>query len=361
MSNDSTFSTDYLIVGQGLAGTLVTYFLLKAGRSVHVIDDGYPRAATKVAAGIINPVTGRRYVKSWRIDELIPQARQTYRELENLLDIEVYHPRSILRALFNAREENDWQTRAYTPEYQNYIVPNNEVDTGAFAKFAVPAFDYGELREGAQVEIGKLVKHYRQYLQKKNRLSEAEFDFSKLKLSAGGINYKGINAQGIIFCEGAKAKYNPFFSYLPHEGNKGETLIAEIPGADFQKILKQRIFIVPLAGGQYWIGSTSDNHHSDDLPSTKARDNLLEKLNKLLLTPFELKAHQAAIRPTVKDRRPLLGKHPDHPQLIIFNGLGTKGASLGPYWAAHLSEVLNTGQKIDPEVNINRFELKASK
>lgn len=353
-------NTEFLIVGQGLAGTLIAHFLIEAGRKVHLIDDNYPRAATKVAAGIINPVTGRRYVKSWRIDALIPKARQTYRELEHKLQIKCFHPRPVLRALFNNREVNDWQARAFDPAYRAYIVPKDEVDIGQYTSYTHPAFDYGELREGAQVEIGTLVSRYREWFIKKDCLTEEAFDFNQLDIGDNRISYKQISAKKIIFCEGAKSRHNPYFSYLPYEGNKGEALITSIPEANFQKILKHRIFVVPLADGRYWIGSTSNNHHQDDLPSERGRQYLTEKLKDLLTTPFELEEHRAAIRPTIKDRRPLLGMHPIHPQLIIFNGLGTKGASLGPYWAQHLADVLLRGLPIDPEVNINRFKLKPS-
>lgn len=353
--------TDYLIVGQGLAGTLIAHFLLAAGQKIHLIDDDYPRAATKVAAGIINPVTGRRYVKSWRIDQLIPKARQTYRELESKLNISIYHPRPVLRALFNNREVNDWQARAFDPEYQRYIVPQDQVNIGQYQAFTVPAFDYGALREGAQVEIGTLAKNYRKWLEDNGLLTVETFDYSKLQLTIQGIRYNEIQAKRVIFCEGAKSKINPYFSYLPYEGNKGEALITSIPVANFQKILKHRLFIVPLADGQYWIGSTSDNFHTDDLPSKKGRQYLTEKLKDLLQCTFRVQDHRAAIRPTIKDRRPLLGSHPKYRQLVIFNGLGTKGASLGPYWAQHLADVLTKGLPIDPEVNIERFGLKATK
>jgi glycine/D-amino acid oxidase-like deaminating enzyme len=353
-------NTEYLIIGQGLAGTLIAHFLLAAGREVHLIDDNYPRAATKVAAGIINPVTGRRYVKSWRIEELIPMARRTYRAIEKKLGIEIFHPRPILRALFNNREVNDWQARAFDPAYQAFIVPGEQVDIGNFAHHARQAFGYGELREGAQVEIGTLAEHYRRWFIGQGRLSESHFDFDQLQLTADGVQYQNIRARCLIFCEGAKSRTNPFFSYLPYEGNKGEALITTIPDADFHKILKQRIFVVPLADGRYWIGSTSNNFHANDLPTEEGKQYLVKNLEDLLRVPFTTEAHRAAIRPTIKDRRPLLGKHPKYPQLFIFNGLGTKGASLGPYWAQHLADVLTSGHKLDPEVDIERFKLKPS-
>lgn len=352
---------DVLIVGQGLAGTLLAHFLQKNGQSVHLIDDDYVRSASKVAAGIINPVTGRRFVKSWYIDHLRPFAETTYRELEKQLSIEIYHPQKVLRALSNQREENDWQVRAYDPEYQAYIHVNEPVDIGRYANYIQPAFAYGEVHNGAQVEIGKLIRAYRNSLEQEQKITTDSFDHSLLKIQEQVLEYKHITAKKLVFCEGAKAKANPYFSELPYEGNKGEALIVNIPKAGFEKILKQGIFIVPLANGHYWIGSTSNNHHTDDLPTETGRTQLLNKLTEILHVDFEVVAHRSAIRPTIKDRRPLLGRHPEHPRLYIFNGLGTKGTSLGPYWAAQLVKVLSDEQKTHPAVDIDRFRRKTTK
>ena len=361
MTERKQLEVDVLVVGQGLAGTLLTHFLLQAGQSVHVIDDDYPRAATKVAAGIINPVTGRRYVKSWYIDRLLPTAEATYQQLEKQLGIIIYHPQKVLRALFNQREENDWLVRAYDPSYQAYIQTGEKIDIGDYSRYAIPAFSYGEVHGGAQVDIGELIGRYRAYLKSIGMISTETFNFQELHIEQNAIDYRGIKAKTIAFCEGAKAKNNPYFSDLPYEGNKGEALVVKITKADFQKILKQGIFIVPLTNGQYWVGSTSNNYHTDDRPTEEGRNYLVGKLSELLTTNFEIIEHRAAIRPTIKDRRPLIGRHPEHPQLYIFNGLGTKGTSLGPYWADQLVKVLTEGHIPDPAADISRFRPRTGK
>jgi len=361
LSTTTQITTDYLIIGQGLAGTLLAHFLLEEGQNIHIIDDDYPRAASKVAAGVINPVTGRRYVKSWRIDELLPFAEQTYLELGKKFEIQCYHHRSILRTMFNNGEENNWQARAYDPDYKDYILPKAEVDIGNYAQFTSPAFSYGETAKAAQVDIGTIVRHYRKYFEEKQLISKTVFDFEQLQLTDSGVQYQNICARKVIFCEGAKGVSNPFFPKLSFEINKGEAIIVELPDVDFQKILKHRIFVVPLANGKYWIGSTSEHEFPDDLPSAKGRSYLEEKLKALLKVPFTIEEHRSAIRPAVKDRRPLVGRHSEYPQLFIFNGLGTKGASLGPYWAKHLTKALIYGHIIDPEINIDRIQEKGGK
>jgi len=347
----------YLIVGQGIAGTLLTYFLLKAGQNVIVIDNHHAGAASKAAAGIINPITGRHYVKSWKINELLPFAKQTYQDLENLLQIQFYNERNVIRTFANVKEENDWLLHSVEPGYQKYIADKAEV--GNYKSKTNPAFGYGEVLQGAQVHLPLLIENYRNYLQKENRIVNGVFDFEQLILAKQGVRYKNITADKLIFCEGAKAMQNPYFNYLPFHGDKGEALIVRIPDSGFEKILKQQIFIVPLGKDDlYWVGATNHSRYTNDLPSEEGKSYLLKHLQNLLQVPFEIIDHLAAIRPTVRDRRPFLGLHPQFPQLGIFNGLGTKGASLAPFFARQLTALLMDEAALDKEIDIQRLAEK---
>lgn len=345
---------DYLIVGQGLAGTLMAYFLEKAGQKIKVISQDQINAASKVAAGIINPITGRRYVKSWKVDHLIPFAKSTYQQMEKELDIRFYEERNILRTLFNSREENDWLLRTGEENYQKYML--EKANLGNYNQFSTAAFSYGEVQHSAQVTIATLVDRYRLYLKEKQLLIEKQFEYSALDTSNSTISYKEWSAKNIIFCEGHQAVQNPMFNYLPFIGAKGEVLIVKIPEVNFNKILKHRVFIAPLANDHYWVGSTYDWNIEQDQPSEQGKSFLRNRLEDVLEVPFEVIEHKAAIRPTVKDRRPFLGVHPEWSQVYIFNGLGTKGASLGPYFAQHMANYLINGIDLDQEVDIQRFE-----
>lgn len=345
---------DFLVVGQGLAGTLLAHFLEKQGQGFLVIDQFDPSAASQVAAGIMNPVTGRRYVKSWKIDQLLPFAKQTYRELEQTYQCAILYERNILRALFNRREVHDWQARRFEPGYEPYLLP--EADLGAYAHTTQLAFDYGEVALSAQVDLPVLLAAFREALLKTNRLLEETFDYQALVVDGQGVEYKGQRAKRLIFCEGFQARQNPFFNYLPFGGAKGEVLLVRIPDAAYEKLLKHRIFIVPLSNGLYWIGSVYENQFNNDLPTPSGRAFLIERLEEILTVPFEIVEHRAAIRPTVKDRRPFLGLHPTLPSLGIFNGLGTKGASLGPFFAAQMADFLCKGTPLDEKVDIQRWQ-----
>jgi len=345
---------DYIIVGQGIAGTLLAYRLKQEGKTLVIIDDHHRSAASHVTAGIINPVTGRRYVKSWMIDELIHSASTLYPELEKALNTSLYHTIPVIRTLFNHREVQDWDLRSADPSYEKYVLEDAEI--GRYKTYTQAAFAYGQVAHSANVEVGKLINQYRKTLKEEASLIEEAFDFHALLLEDSKVQYKNIIAQKIIFCEGQGAINNPYFNYLPFTLNKGEALIARIPNAKFERILKQRIFIVPLHDDLYWIGSTTEQKYDDDHPTQDSRNFLTNRLKDILTIPFEIVEHRAAIRPTVRDRRPFIGTHPKYNHLLIFNGLGTKGTSLSPYFSKHLVDFMLYDQALMKEVDIQRFE-----
>ncbi|MEM8523166.1 MAG: FAD-binding oxidoreductase [Bacteroidota bacterium] len=345
---------DYIIVGQGVAGTLLHYFLEQKGKTVAVIDNHHQTAASKVAAGIINPITGRRYVKTWLAEELIPFAAQTYRALEQKLDFSFYHQIPLVRTLSNRSEERFWDDRLLNEYYEQYM--KEEADLGNYKAFVSSEYQYAEIKQSAQAELGKLVETYRKQLEAKGEFLSEAFDYQLIKFEDNSIVYKHLQAKKLIFCEGNAAQKNLFFNYLPFGGTKGEALIVKIPNTNFNRILKQRIFIVPLQDDHYWIGATNDKKDQTEAPTAEGKKYLVDYLEKVLNLPFEIIEHKAAIRPTVKDRRPFLGLHPRYEQFAIFNGLGTKGASLAPYFAHHLTNFLTEGKDLMPEVDIKRYE-----
>ncbi len=343
---------DYLIVGQGLAGTILAWFLEKAGQSVCIIDNAHQGAASKVAAGIINPITGRHFVKSWRFDELLPFAQMTYRQMEYHFDIPFFHKRNIVRILNNNGDENSWLARTIQEEYRPYI---EHIQTEDFDSILQPYFSLAEVTGSAQLDIPNLISTFSKYFKSKKNLVQESFDFEALEIFENGIHYKDISASKVVFCEGYRGENNPYFKHLPFRPAKGEVLIVKMTGYETRKVIKNGIFIVPLGNDLFWVGSNMDQNFADDQPTDIQKEYLTRRLKETIKIPFRIVEHKAAVRPATKDRRPLLGVHPDHPQLTIFNGLGTKGASLAPFWAKHFCDHLIDNQPLDQEVDIQRF------
>lgn len=344
---------DYIIVGQGIAGTLLTYRLRRLGKRVAVWDKGHERAASRVAAGIINPVTGRRFVKSWLVDRLLPEAERTYRELESHLGKPFYHPQPLFRAIHNRGEETDWLLRNDDPAYQTYLSADTQTQPPHPA--IEPAYAYGRTHRTAQVDLPNLIGSFREMLKREGALFETPFLPDQLEIKAPFLRYGALEAHRIVFCEGYRGRANPWFGYLPFRAAKGEALEVSVPDFDLRAMVKQRVFLVPRGAQRYWIGSAYELEFEDDTPTEEGRTYLADRLSDCLRSPYKIIAHRAAIRPTVADRRPFLGQHPQHDKLFIFNGLGTKGASLTPYFSKQMAAFLEEGGALLPEVDIKRF------
>ncbi len=360
---------DFIIVGQGLAGSVLAYLLLKKGQKVVIIDrytDGTSRGnreggkmtASQVAAGVINPITGMRFVKTWRIETFLASARELYLELETVLGVKLWHERSIFRAIRTIEEDNNWLLRQNFPDYKSFC---SKIPPSVFQEKNTkinPFYALAEVTNAAQVNLPALVAHFRTYFKEKGVLQIEDFDTNALQIATDHVNYKDITASKILFCEGARGQDNPFFKHLPFNPDKGELLLVRIPDLDLSQIFKNKMAIVPLhdtEGGEkdvYWVGATNTWAFDNDLPSEDAKAKIIKDLKDMLSSPFEVVEHRAAIRPTVKDRRPLIGCHHEHPNVGIFNGFGTKGASLVPFWAHHFLEFLLDGTALDKEVDI---------
>ncbi len=345
--------TNYLIIGQGIAGSLLACFLIKAGKKVFVIDEERSSSASRIASGIINPVTGKRLVKSWRIEELLPFALNTYRNLEIEFQKSFITERKIYRIFSNREDAQFFRQKNETGELPKYVKPLEQIPDFFHASSLG-----GIIIEGAfQLKYGLLLSEIRKWLKMQSALKEEVFDFKELQLSTKKVEYKDVTAETLIFCEGNLVTRNPFFSWLPFNFVKGETITVDIPGFPQEQIWHKGIFIAPSENGLFKAGSTYDWEYDDEQPTETGKEKLSSRLQKAIKLPFEIKAHQAAIRPAVSDRRPLLGIHPHHPQLAIFNGLGTKGASLAPFFTKQFSDFLIHGKPLESEVTIQRFSL----
>ncbi|MCP9237617.1 FAD-dependent oxidoreductase [Lewinella sp. JB7] len=321
--------------------------LERAGHLVHYQDAPEQTAASSVAAGIVNPITGRRFVKSWRIDELLPEARALYGELASLLGVKLWHDLPLVRTLFNRGDENDWLARSADAGYATYL--DDHPPLGRIPDITQPAFAYAGVRHSARVDVSLLVSTFRDLIAAENRLIARAVDYARLPQ----------DYDRIIFCEGWRSRFNPYFAFLPSGGNKGEVLYVTTEQATLDRLFKHRVFLVPQAEHEYWVGATSQNNFTDDTPTPTARQYLTDRLREVLTVPFTVTDHRSAIRPTVRDRRMVIGRHPDQPRLYIFNGLGTKGASLAPLGSRWLLDLLEHGQDPPPEVDVRRWSAGA--
>lgn len=344
---------DFFIVGQGLAGTLLVHELRRRNQTVLVFDDSDLPKASSVAAGLINPVVFRRMTKSWLVDDTFPQMENTYRQLEELLQSPLYFPARMLKIL-NEQELIFWKEKAFANDLTAYIaaepvqLPHN--------KHVQNASSFGLVNFSGRLDIHKLILQFSFFLQKQNMLRHERFDADKLEEYVNYVSYDGLRARKIIFCEGSTASQNPFFQNLKFKHSKGELLELEIPDLNLDEIISDGIFLMPVANNRYKVGATYSWDELDAGTTDRAREELLQKLKNMINMPFTVIDQKAGIRPTTHDRKPVIGLLPDHPNVGIFNGLGSKGVLLGPYFARQLAEFLagNSGY-IHPEAHIERY------
>ncbi len=344
---------DYLIIGQGLAGSMLYWFLSKSGKKVLILDKFNSTSSSNIAAGIIHPITGRRIVKTWMADTLIPFAEKTYSEIEDQFPEKLFFKKNILELIHSAKEQNDWSTKMTSEEMNGYFT--NENTDHLYNDVLIDPTKKISITKSGWLNISKMTGLFRKQLSDQNRLLDEEFDSKSLQLLKNGIRYKEIHAEKIIFCEGAKALQNPFWKHLPFLPAKGELLTIYSDKLNLDHILTKTIFILPIGKNLFKVGSTYSWDELDEIPTEKAKENLLAQLRKIINVSFEVVDHKAAIRPTVKDRRPFVGLHLEHHQVGIFNGLGTKGVLLAPYFANHFAEHLLGKSELMEEVDVKRF------
>ena len=342
--------TDYLLVGQGIAGTVLGHTLLEKGSKIVVLNDEDPSSASKVAAGLYNPVTGKRMAKTWRAAELFPFMENFYQHFEEIYSCKILFPKPIYKPFATIEEQNTWLS-----SHEGEIFINTELPKDKYNEYLHTTFGGFETKNSGHVDVPEMLLNFRKKLATGNNSIEEKFDSAKLKLTDDGIEYGNISAKKIIFCEGMRAMINPLFSWLPFVPSKGEILKVRLEHFTDEVIFNKQVFIIPLGNNTFRVGSTYKWEYESSEPTEEGKAELTEKLSQMIKKPFEIMQHNGGIRPSIRDRKPIIGFHPSTKFIGIFNGLGTKGVSLAPFFANAFAELLLNNKQLDKDVNIERF------
>jgi glycine/D-amino acid oxidase-like deaminating enzyme len=343
---------DYIIIGQGICGTWLSYYLQKAGKTVLVLDASSSYTASKVASGVINPVTGRRIVRTWRIEELLPFSLSAYSELGKELGIPLIKEMELIDFHPSQQMQEAFQKRL--PEESEYL--HHAGNTEAWKKYFNFYFEAGVVSPCLLVDIHPMLSGWRRKLLEKNALFETVFSWQDCKVSKDEVSYKDITAQKIICCEGVAGFDNPYFKNLPYSRMKGEVIIASIPGLPRNKMYKQGLTIVPWYDDLFWIGSSYEWKFDHVNPTEAFRKKVEQQLKNWVRIPVTIVDHIASERPANMERRPFVGLHPVHSTVGIFNGMGTKGCSLAPFFAHQFANHLVNDAPIYPDADVQRFK-----
>lgn len=346
--------TDYLIVGAGIAGLCFSDFCLRNNKSFVVLDDNV-RTSSKVAGGMFNPVVLKRFTSIWNSDEQIALALPFYKQIESDLNKKFLYEMPIYRKFASIEEQNNWFHSCDQPSLSHFL---NDKISKEKINFIDSKFGFGQVYQTGFLDVSHFINSYQDFLKTNNLLLTEVFNYSNIVFNDDYVSYNGNSYKNIIFAEGFSMLNNPYFNNLPLEGTKGELLIVRIPELKLDKIVKSGIFIIPFGEDLYKVGATYNWQDKTDDVTNEAKNELLEGLRDLISCDFEVVEHLAGIRPTVKDRRPLIGTHYKHKQLHLLNGLGTRGVLLGPYLSNLLFSKIEFNIPLDHNVNINRYYKK---
>ncbi len=341
---------DILIVGQGLCGSWLSHECIRAGLRTLVIDVVNPLSPSRLSAGIINPITGRRHVEVWLADQLLNHALESYGRMGQAIGRTLIRSTALLDHFPSPQMRDSFTDRIKNGGNYLTIASTMPGDHPFHHPWGI-----GKIAPVLLVDLPGLLSGWRDELIRQQALLEETFDPDRLMIYSDSVRYKDIRAERIIFCDGTMGLSHRFFPGLPYAPNKGEVLILEIPGLSDRFIYKQGMMLAPLSDGTWWMGSSYQWSFDHPNPTADFRRSAEKALQEWLKIPYKVLDHRAGIRPATLERRPFVGLHATDQRVGILNGMGTKGCSLAPYFASHLVAHILSGAPIDPEASVSRF------
>ncbi len=341
---------DYIILGQGIAGSVLSLKLRQQGFHVLVIDSPNPNTSSEIAAGIMNPITGKRMTLSWDAKEFFPSAITFYKDLELELNSQFYFNYPVYRIFSSISEQNDWAAKANDQRFDSFVNKSSLTNL----KNANIHNPYGAMRVegGGRVDVSLFIASTQNVLVAEGLFRKQHIELNEIIKEEEHISVGNYKTKKLVFCTG----YDPiFWGFLPFTPMKGEVLEVNVAGIDTDKTLVGGCFFSPIHDGRFYAGATYDWKNFDLEPTQKAKGEILDKVSRFIKTSIQVDKHKVGIRPAVKDRRPLLGEHPDKRNIYLFSGLGSKGVSMAPLLADQLIDFMEQGAPLKQEVSLNRF------
>ena len=345
---------DYIIVGGGLAGISFAEQVRKASKSFVVFND-LSQNSSLIAGGLYNPVILKRFSGLANAQEQLDEMKKFYTNLPAELVSKYDFPLPVLRKFFSIEEQNNWFAASDKPTMAPFL--STDLVYKKYDGINSP-FGYGEVMQTGFVDTKLLVKDYHTYLEEINLIRNESFEYSALQINDESVIYKGVESRNIVFAEGFGIRKNPYFNYLPLDGTKGELFIIKAENLNLNVIVNTSVFILPLGNNFYKVGATYNWEDKSDKPTQEGKEELMIRIDEILDCEYEIVTHLAGVRPTVKDRKPLLGVHPDYKRMFVLNGLGTRGVMQGPALAKELFQYIEKGIEIRAEYDIKRSKKK---
>ena len=327
---------EYIIIGQGLAGSALAWTLYFNNKSFIIIDSESDLSASKAALGIYNPITGRKNIKTWNAEILFKELETFYKKVEKSLKTKILYEKDIYRPFHDNKDVNDWNTRLGNDKYKKYL---RKIDKNGIITVG-----------SGYLNVKKYLKDTKKYFQCLGRYKVDNIKNEDLLNKNNSIVIEGYNSEKIVMCRGINEKKINLFSEIPLSPVAGNSI--KIKSNHFSDyILNKGISVFNINKNKLFAGSTYDNGYTN-----KGYSHLKKRIKKVINKEFKIIKSYFGIRPASKDRRPIVGKHEVINNLYLINGLGSKGVSQSPYCSKELSDYIENNKKINEEINIDRFK-----
>ena len=349
-------NVDFLIIGQGLAGSTLAVELLKRGRSVLVVDRQDGTGSTRIAAGLITPLTGKGMNPAWRQQHYLPKAVTFYHALEKESGRKLYHSTPVVRVFASEKERDKWRGKKDELGHWAHELPEIE---GPFQH----EFGGVEMPDGAWLDTLAFLHVVKDKLIDASAWREAAFAEEDVSFIGGKVHWQDVVAEKVILCQGAYGlkgvdDYQGWFSHINHRSAKGEILNVWIDELDEARRYHCNGWLAPREGGMWKAGANYDWKHMNAIPTEEGKLEVIEKLNTWVNlsggkdVPMEVIGHEAGIRPIVRNSMPVVGFHPEMAEVGFFNGLGSKGSLMAPAVAEHFAAHLSGECDLDDELKL---------
>lgn len=339
---------EYCIVGGGYAGIFIAHQLMMRGASFLLFDEG-KSSASKISAGVVNPVVLKKFTPFWKASEQILALSNTMEEMSKYLGENFFVQVPIHRIFHDEQEEKLWHKKRQNTDLECFLE-----DGKVFLPYVENNYGCGRVLNGGYVQVERFFQKYYEYLEQNDLWKKQKFEYEKFDIHQR--KYGEYTFENIVFCEGASVKCNPFFGNLPIVPNKGHQLSVCFQDTfKLDAVVKKKHFLIPIAGQKYYYGGTYDRQDMSEAISPNAVAELCEGLELITKLPYSIEEQNKAFRPTVFDRKPIMGRHIDIPHLYVFNGLGARGLLNGAYFSPILVDFIERKVTLPEEVSLERF------
>jgi len=342
----------YLIVGQGLAGTLLAFSLLEKGEEVLIADDYKHASASQVAAGMWNPVTFKRLAATWLVKEMMEEMNLTFRKLEVQLETNFFHLLPVARIFNSIQDANFWDEKSDHPEVGRFL--SSRSNKSVQENFDSP-FGNSEVNECGWLNVPLFREAAKNYFVQHENFIEDAVNEGDVEYTSDGVLWKDKQFDKVILCNGIGVNKWKGLEGLDLIPNHGQVLDLKIENLEIDAIVNFGQFLLPYGDEKFRLGATYDWNEVPDVPTEEAREFLLSELKARLNKDIIVESHKTGYRPTTRDRRPIIGFSKGNELLGVFGGLGSKGVLLAPYFAKLFTAVLTEGVSVPKEVNAVRF------